>query len=83
MAQDRIYLVCRHCNESRAIFRIIAGGESPSQLQEPEPNFNPGLRDWMAKHIAHNPLCGDWLAEFGEPGQWFTLETETQKETTT
>ena len=78
MAQDRIYLVCKHCGEAKAIFKIIAGGESPNDLQEPAAPVTVGLREWMGRHIAHNPLCGDWLSEFGDPSQWFTLETETQ-----
>lgn len=81
MAQDRIYIVCEHCGEVRSLFKLIAGGESPAMMQEPEPNYNPGLRDWMAKHIAHNPLCGQWLSEFGDPAQWFALETEASEPT--
>jgi len=83
MAQDRIYIVCRHCGEYRSLFKIPSGGESPAMMQEPDPTYNPGLRDWMARHIAHNPLCGDWLTCFGNADQWFTLETETEEHSNT
>ena len=77
MAQDRMYLKCRHCGDVRSIFKIIAGGESPEMLTEHDDEYNRGLRAWMGIHIAHNPLSGEWLFDFGDAAQWFVLETET------
>ena len=77
MAQDRMYLKCKHCGDVRSVFKIIAGGESPEMLVEQDDEYNRGLRAWMGLHIAHNPLAGEWLFELGDAAQWFVLETET------
>ena len=80
MAQDRIYIRCAHCREVRGLVRLGVGGTGLGA--EALTGIVVGLEEWIEEHARHNPLAAPELGmmEFGDPANWFTLESEGWRE---
>lgn len=76
MAQDRIYIRCKACGQSRGLVGLSWACRTPDGLYA----ITDGLSEWLEEHARHNSLGdpGRGMMQFGPPSDWFILESETE-----